>query len=761
MKRILIGGSPCFVAGTIIKTEDGYKDIENIKVGDKVLTHKGRYRTVKEVMKRTTDKTVLVKAENSGVIECTAEHPFYTKEVIGKYNTKKQSYDRVLSDEFHWTNPMSFYTNRNTSDTILQQTYLTSVTEQVFSPVDYSGVEIKVNQNTGKLFKSLPLDNENLWYIIGKWVSDERFDCCYEKGKHLSEIKIYCEKHEIDSFEEKAKAIGLHYTKTEEKTVFEITIFNIELAMYLQKFGNDVKYKHLPSEVYTLPKNLAIKFLEGYFNADEHIQEHISSFATINKELAYGIKYMINKYYETTCSIEINDIYTGVFYTHKQPQSHYFSYDGYINAPYESVTEINGEKVVYNLSVEDDESYTANGLVVHNCTHWSVAQSSKKRETTPEGIGWELFKNYAIAKEKFKPDFFLYENNKSAAQPIKDTISEVLGFPRIEINSALVSAQQRKRFYVCNWENTQPEDRHIYLPDIIDEKGAVCVAQRGRYKENSKETEQHFEARNDGKTNTLTTVQKDNNIAVPVIIQRGHGANNGGVKYDKTPCVTSRGSWQYNNQVILGPIRVGGFPDKDGNVLNSQGYRVYSTEGKSITLSANGGGLGAKTGLYAIAIGDTKETEYPIYEVKNGYITVYDVTYPIKLPDGFYIIRKLKPVEAERLQTLPDGYTEGIAETRRFQCIGNGWTAEVIIHLLSEGLKNVPRDEKIEVLSMYDGIATGRYCLEKMGFTNVRYYAYEIDEYAKKIANKNYPDIIQCGNAFDIRNDNWALPIIK
>lgn len=60
------------------------------------------------------------------------------------------------------------------------------------------------------------------------------------------------------------------------------------------------------------------------------------------------------------------------------------------------------------------------------CTYWSVAQK-KGREVEAEGLGWELFRNYLIAKEKFKPDFFLYENNKSAAQPIKDQISHELG----------------------------------------------------------------------------------------------------------------------------------------------------------------------------------------------------------------------------------------------------------------------------------------------------------------------------------------------
>ena len=62
------------------------------------------------------------------------------------------------------------------------------------------------------------------------------------------------------------------------------------------------------------------------------------------------------------------------------------------------------------------------------------------------------------------------------------------------------------------------------------------------------------------------------------------------------------------------------------------------------------------------------------------------------------------------------------------------------------------------VLSMYDGIATGRYCLDKMGFTNVKYHAYEIDKYPIQIALDNYPDIIEHGDAFAVREDDWKAP---
>ena len=273
------------------------------------------------------------------------------------------------------------------------------------------------------------------------------------------------------------------------------------------------------------------------------------------------------------------------------------------------------------------------------CTYWSI--SKKNRETTSDGEGFRLFMEYVRALNESKCRYFLYENNDSIHRNIKNEISEKLGVQPIMINSALVSAQQRKR---CYWTNipdiTQPKDKGILLNDILDnavgwhdksycmtasyskavlhnslkrnQRTMVAVpvygaAQRGRYKENGS-TEQHIEIRNDGKSNCLTTVQKDS--------------------------------------LICKPVRIGEY-GKGG-----QGQRIYSVHGKSVTLSANGGGQGAKTGLYKI-----------------------------DLPDGDYIIRKLTPVEAERLQTLPDNYTAGISDTQRYKCIGNAWTVDVIAHI--------------------------------------------------------------------------------
>lgn len=342
------------------------------------------------------------------------------------------------------------------------------------------------------------------------------------------------------------------------------------------------------------------------------------------------------------------------------------------------------------------------------CTKWSIAQKNG-RETEPEGEGWELFLNYLIAKEKFKPDFFLYENNKSAAPAIKAQISKELGVPLLDINSSLVSAQHRERFYGINWEAEMPKDRGILLTDILE--SGEDLSQREK--------------------------------SYPLTCRYSFG------------CPPENTIERKQRTLVAEPIRIGTIENDALNQSHdSKQYRVYSPDGKSTTLCGQGGGVGAKTGLYACP-GTGFESD--VYVVENGLITIKGKQYPIKLADGLWTIRKLTVKECCRLQTLPDDYCRAVSKTQAYKGLGNGWTAEVIIHILNGALKDVPREEEIVVLSMYDGIGTGRYCLDKMGFTNVKYFAYEIDKYAKQIAMSNYPDIIQCGDAFDVRNPDWSI----
>ena len=241
------------------------------------------------------------------------------------------------------------------------------------------------------------------------------------------------------------------------------------------------------------------------------------------------------------------------------------------------------------------------------CTYWSIAK--RGRETTSDGVGVKLFMEYVRALYESECKYFLYENNYSIHKNIKAFISEQLGVEPIMINSALVSGQQRKRCYWTNIPNiTQPEDKCIKLEDVLEKGISVNAEQTGK----SRTLKAQY-----SNTSLANAARKDNLAAT----------------------------------MVAEPIRIGQF----GN--GGLGERIYSVHGKSVSLKANGGGGGAKTGLYKI-----------------------------DLPDGDYIIRKLTPVEAERLQTLPDNYTEGISNIQRYKCIGNGWTVDVITHIL-KGLK--------------------------------------------------------------------------
>lgn len=424
------------------------------------------------------------------------------------------------------------------------------------------------------------------------------------------------------------------------------------------------------------------------------------------------------------------------------------------------------------------------------CTHWSIAQT-KNRETEASGIGWELFLNYRIARDKYQPDFFLYENNKSMSPAIREQITEELGVEPVLVNSALVSAQNRQRLYWAGKRNQdgtysqvaveQPVDRGILLRDILE--SGVCWRE---------------------KAYTLKA------------------------NYANAGAVNGVDGGHFPATMAAEPVRIGTIEnDAKNQAFDSQQYRVYSPDGKGVTLCGNGGGLGAKTGLYAVPVPEpVNETvdgksvslqarpngggadgaatglyavpagmawrgrengsafemrddqksnavaatghqsrlvieaadgkQMPVYEVRGGRITIKGKTYPIKLADGFYIIRKLTVTECKRLQTVPDTYAFPVSDTQAYKMLGNGWTVDVIAHIMSHftGLT----EEPVEVLSMYDSMSCGHIALDKLGAEITAYYATEIDKYAVQTTQHNYPDTMQLGDAFQVRAEDWHLP---
>ena len=373
------------------------------------------------------------------------------------------------------------------------------------------------------------------------------------------------------------------------------------------------------------------------------------------------------------------------------------------------------------------------------CTYWSIAQT-KNRETVASGMGWELFSQYVRALHEAKPKYFIYENNKSMSKAIRASIDETFGFEAVLINSALVSAQNRQRLYWVGKRNDdgtyskvlveQPEDRGILLRDILEtgiawHEKSYCITateykgstpQQTLAKHRRTMVDEPVNITQDGKAQCLRSTYYKDGIRNMI-----------GNTVDRKTCVAE-------------PIRIGTIEnDAKNQYHDSQQYRVYSPEGKGVTLCGNGGGLGEKTGLYAVptpieyspldncdvvitdnnircsykdgsgtAMGysiyfdDVKsptvisghaakmkiiervsdKKQYPVYEVRNGLITIKGKQYPIKLKDGYYIIRKLTVNECKRLQTVPEWYEFPVSDSQAYKMLGNGWTCEVIAHIL-------------------------------------------------------------------------------
>ena len=270
------------------------------------------------------------------------------------------------------------------------------------------------------------------------------------------------------------------------------------------------------------------------------------------------------------------------------------------------------------------------------CTYWSIAQKNN-RETEASGLGWDLFSQYVRAIKEAQPKFFIYENNKSMSSAIRESITKTFGFEPICINSALVSAQSRQRLYWVGKRNDvgtyskvdvkQPEDRGILLKDILigvadRDKSRAIIGSIGRTT-----TREHF-------------VKKQ-------------------------------------GQLGFEPVNING--------------------DKAVSQTATSDSIDSNTGFYAIPVefenGKPRKATscadgktYTVYAVKDGLITIKGKQYSVKLSDGYYIIRKLTVLECKRLQTVPDDYEFPVSNTQAYKMLGNGWTVDVIAHLIKATL---------------------------------------------------------------------------
>ena len=285
----------------------------------------------------------------------------------------------------------------------------------------------------------------------------------------------------------------------------------------------------------------------------------------------------------------------------------------------------------------------------------------------------KLFFEYVECIKKFKPRYFLLENVRMKKEFL-DVITEYMGVEPICINSNLVSAQNRVRYYWTNIPNvTQPDDLGILHKDIIHEGNPNDALSNGWidwWKQNAEiQLQKQYSTFTAEKAGTMTARQYANwngNFWFEAL-------NKYIVPFDKTLQILDR-------EVQRG--KVGYFRS------DSQANRVYYIHDKAVTLCGDAGGGAAKMGQYLFGgiTPDRVEKRQNGQRFSDGQ-KFYTLTAQDRhgvLVEGY--IRKLSPVECERLQTLPDNYTAGVSDSQRYKMLGNGWTVDVIAHIF-KGLK--------------------------------------------------------------------------
>lgn len=448
---LLTGGSPCFVAGTTVDTQGGYKAIEDVLPGDYVLTHTNQYKKVLRVGGKLSSDTLSLTAQGVIPTITTTEHPYYVRSKV----------KGVLSEPY-WKEAGKLVKG------------------------DYVGINI--NQAS-----SNPLNlTEDECLVIGRYIADGHTRKDYRSGENRPthrqwQLIVSVGKDKIESFSDKYKLKHSFYKHSQgvNRAVFS----NKRLVEIVETYCGVNSYtKAFHKVLLDLPTNLLSKVLEGYMDGDGCYTNGGFQATTVSKLLAISLAKAVNKVYGVGASIHfferpktyviegrtVNqaDTYIVRFQKQRPKQAQYHVIGDVVWHPIRRIELLDVEVEVFNLEVEDDNSYTANSAIVHNCQNFSSAAAMGSSENTRTGLEGEksgLFYHYLRIKEEIEaenPDLIFLLENVKMKKECKYDLDNFLKVEGVYIDSKLVSYQKRIRGYWSNLPITQPEDRNISFQDF-------------------------------------------------------------------------------------------------------------------------------------------------------------------------------------------------------------------------------------------------------------------------------------------------------
>ena len=345
--KIAVWENVCFVGGTFVTCEDGYKEIKDVKIGDRVKTLSGVYNIVKMVHKTKFQKVIRICVSGAEDITVTPNHPFYCRV---KYYDK--SGNRCFSDP-------SWICAKELTDKHM-------IAYRIDKP-------------------SLPEDfiSETEAWAIGRWLADGSVDL------KRSNPRIFISSGLDKAESTKGMLEKLPYRVYQSKPHETAVNFNFTSDSFyrlIQSAGIGAANKRVPPFVFKLPIHLQQSVLDGYISGDGCVQlkgesVHVSA-GTVSRDLAYGIARLIRNCYHTCVSISRKcgkdgkigdriiksnyDVYSIFTTLNGKVTKSYF--DGeFVWQPVRSIQKLHDTQTVYNLSVLEENTYEANGVVCHNC----------------------------------------------------------------------------------------------------------------------------------------------------------------------------------------------------------------------------------------------------------------------------------------------------------------------------------------------------------------------------------------------------------
>lgn len=406
----ICAGFPCTPAGAKVLTSTGYKNIEDVQVGDYVLTHKNRYQKVLKTMSKIAQGYNDIKAMGVYDLKLTDNHPLYV------YNVKES--------KFEWVEA------KNLNPQVHRLT-------------------ININSKSN----STGFSEQELW-LLGRYVSDGYLD------KNKKRITYAIRKSKLPLFISKCKKYKFFITH-KDRGANEITISDKALYNILLSFNTGAENKNIPSFIKDAPKEEVRIFLEGYLSGDGFHNNIRTMWTTVSENLALGLEQLFIKAYGKLPAIYVrHDTRKNTFRDTYNSQVHNSSRDSkiinqYMTTKIKSIKHVTKNTKVYNLEVKNDNSYTIRNVIVHNCQSFSVAGKQLGFADKTRGT---LFFQVARAAEQIKPRYLFLENVKgllshdhgNTIKVIIDTLNELGYYVNIELlNSKKFGVpQNRERVYL-------------------------------------------------------------------------------------------------------------------------------------------------------------------------------------------------------------------------------------------------------------------------------------------------------------------------